>query len=350
MIPVMKPKLANFEMASRYLTEVDQNRIFTNYGPLVRQLEARYADFLGVKPENVVALVNATLAIQGCAQISEVKKWAMPNFTFAATAHAVKLAGKEIQLVDVNRENWKINLEYVNSKSLGIIPVMPFGSPVDIKDYAHWDHIIVDAAASLGSTLSNIKMLKPDHFVIYSLHATKVLGAGEGSIVICGSQEKAKLLRAWANFGFTELRESSFIGTNAKMTEYVAAFALAALDQKNTEESEWNKVLSYKKRLMEEIGMLNISDLYPGFRPYWIFHLEESTKSLIDNLNINGIGNRSWWATPISSMAAFSDIEVIGGSSISLELSKSLIGLPMWRDLSFKSIDKIVEIIESSVK
>jgi dTDP-4-amino-4,6-dideoxygalactose transaminase len=346
----MKPKLASYEMAGKYLSEIDLNRVYTNYGPLVRQVENRYADFLGVKPEAIVALVNATLAIQGCVQISKIQKWAIPNFTFAATAHAVALAGKELQLVEVNKSDWKMNLNHLDSSNLGIIPVMPFGSPVNIEDYALWDHVVVDAAASLGSTLSNVEKLKPDQFIIYSLHATKVLGAGEGSIVVCGSEENAKLLRAWANFGFTETRESRFLATNAKMTEFVAAYALAALDQKDTEEAEWARVLSYKKKLMEEMGTLNVSDLYPGFRPYWIFQIQDNTKSLIDNLNKNGIGNRTWWSTPISSMPAFSHFQIVGGDSISLELSARLIGLPMWRDLSLNTVEKIAEIINSSIK
>jgi dTDP-4-amino-4,6-dideoxygalactose transaminase len=349
-IPVMKPKLAKFEMAEKYLREIDQNRVFTNYGPLVKQVEFRYADYLGVKPENVVALVNATLAIQGCVQISKIQKWAIPNFTFAATAHAVIVAGKELQLVEVNGSDWKMNLEDLNVSNLGIIPVMPFGSPVNIEDYALWDHVVVDAAASLGSTLTNVDKLKPDQFIVYSLHATKVLGAGEGSIIICGSEENAKLLRAWANFGFMETRESSFLGTNAKMTEFAAAYALAALDHKDAEEFEWTKVLSHKKKLMEEIGMLNVSDLYPGFRPYWIFQIQDNTKSLVENLNKNGIGNRTWWSAPISNMPAFSQIEIVGGKSISLELSTRLIGLPMWRDLSLNTVEKIAEIVNLSIE
>jgi dTDP-4-amino-4,6-dideoxygalactose transaminase len=227
---------------------------------------------------------------------------------------------------------------------------MPFGSPVDIEEYANWDHVVIDAAASLGSTLSNIEKLKPDQYVVYSLHATKVLGAGEGSIVVCGSEENAKFLRAWANFGFMETRESRFLATNAKMNEFVAAYALAALDQKIIEEAEWTKVLGHKKWLMEEIGMLNISDLYSGFRPYWIFQIQENTQSLIENLNKNGVGNRTWWSTPISSMPPFSQLEIVGGDSISLDLSKRLIGLPMWRDLSLNAIEKIAEIVKSSIE
>lgn len=182
----------------------------------------------------------------------------------------------------------------VTSKNVGIIPVMPFGSPVNIEDYLNWDCVFIDAAASLGSTLENVEKLKPDHFIVYSLHATKVLGAGEGSIVVCGSEDNAKKLCAWANFGFTETRNSNFLATNAKMSEIPAAYALAALDQKDVEQAEWTKVLNFKEKRLREMGMLNIWDLYPGFRPYWIFQIQDHTKNLIENLNRNQIGNRTW--------------------------------------------------------
>lgn len=344
----MRPKLASFELASKYLIEINQNRIFTNYGPLVKQVESKFADFLGVPATKVVALVNATLAIQGCVQISPARKWAIPNFTFAATAHAVSIAGKEFQLNEVRRSDWKLDLDYIDSTNIGILPVMPFGSPVDAKDYLEWDHVIIDAAASLGSSQNNLDWLKPGHFVIYSLHATKVLGAGEGSIVICGSEENAKMLRAWANFGFISDRKSSFIATNAKMTEFVAAYALAALDQKEIESAEWERALNYKNELMTGIGKANLSDLYPGYRPYWIFDLNNSHNSLVDNLKSNQIESRHWWAAPLSKMPAFSNIKVVGGDSISLSLASNLIGLPMWRDLSNESIERIANIIENN--
>lgn len=109
----------------------------------------------------------------------------------------------------------------VTSKNVGIIPVMPFGSPVNIEDYLNWDCVVIDAAASLGSTLENVEKLKPDHFIVYSLHATKVLGAGEGSIVVCGSEDNAKKLCAWANFGFTEAAIQIFWRLTPKCRKYL---------------------------------------------------------------------------------------------------------------------------------
>ena len=139
MIQVMKPKLASFQMASYYLRQIDSNRIYSNYGSLVRELESRYGLLFGVSPNRVVALANATLAIQGCAQNSQVEEWAVPNFTFAATALAIQQSGKKMRILEVNPVDWKIDRELIDSDGVGIIPVMPFGAPTLVKDYLNWE-------------------------------------------------------------------------------------------------------------------------------------------------------------------------------------------------------------------
>ena len=45
----MKPKLPTVKMVEIYLKTLDTNKIYTNRGPLVRQLELRFADLLKVK-------------------------------------------------------------------------------------------------------------------------------------------------------------------------------------------------------------------------------------------------------------------------------------------------------------
>lgn len=348
MIPVMKPKLASFEDASKYLREIDSRRIYTNYGPLIKELERRYAEYFDIKSEHVVVLANATLAIQGCIEISQAEEWAVPNFTFAATAHAVLIAGKNLQLVEVGESDWKMDLKYVEPNKVGLLPVIPFGGPVNTSDYAEFDHVIIDAAASLGAPTPNLKSFSDEHFIVYSLHATKVLGAGEGAIVICGSEENARRLRSWANFGFSDARVSNFRGTNAKMSEFAAAYALAALDGRKHEELEWISALTYKSKRLEQIGADNVSDHYPGFRPYWIFDLNEDNGGLIAKFNARNIGNRAWWSSPISDMPAFATIPVVGGIEVSRRLSRNLIGLPMWRDISTDELDLILDVIAAN--
>lgn len=342
MIPVMKPKLPSFDLVSKYLRSIDESRIYSNFGPLVKTLESRYAEYLGVQENQVVAFSNATMAIQGCVEISEVKQWVVPNYTFAATAHSVLQARKQLLLVDVSLADWKIDTCLIPLGQVGIIPVMPFGCTVNLADYFEWDSVVVDAAASLGAPLIGAQTMKPTHFVIYSLHATKVLGAGEGAIIVCGSAEYAQKLRSWANFGFVAARSSSFIATNAKMTEITASYGLASLDQREAEEYEWVEALTAKNRLVLEAGISNISDIYLGFRPYWIHETHGDVELLSKYLEDRGIGTRTWWPIPLSEMPAFCQAPLIGENKNAKRLSSAHIGLPFWREIPLSLIDKIV--------
>jgi dTDP-4-amino-4,6-dideoxygalactose transaminase len=351
MIPVMKPILPSYEIAREYLKRIELSRIYSNRGPLVRELETKYADLFGIESSRVVAMANATLALQACVQLSERKKWAVPNYTFAASGLAVLQAQKKLVLIEVRSEDWKIDLSLVDRTIYGLVPVIPFGAPINFANYSSFDDVVIDAAASLGAPIHGIEEMKSGHFIVFSLHATKVLGAGEGSIVVCGSIDAANELRSWLNFGFDEFRESNILGTNAKMSEFSAAFALSSYDNLETEKRDWLKLIEKKKLLLNYFDLDNFSDHLPGFRPYWIFDAQETDSDLlILKLKNRNIESRRWWPKPLSKMKIFGEIEVIGGDRVACSLSKGLLGLPFWRDMSIETLEEIVSVLHRELK
>jgi dTDP-4-amino-4,6-dideoxygalactose transaminase len=81
----MKPKLATFEQVAPFLQRIDQNNIYSNHGPLVCELEEAYSRFFNVDKDLVVALANATQAIQGLISVSKNSEWIVPDYTFSET-------------------------------------------------------------------------------------------------------------------------------------------------------------------------------------------------------------------------------------------------------------------------
>jgi dTDP-4-amino-4,6-dideoxygalactose transaminase len=171
------------------------------------------------------------------------------------------------------------------------------------------------------------------------------LGAGEGSLVICGSENAAKELRSWCNFGFFDSRNSRRIGTNAKMSEISAAYGLASLDSYTQEASEWSESLMIKNQLLAQVQSSNFSDTYPGFRPYWIYDCKDiDAPKLHEYLATKGIDSRFWWPNTISSMPAFQGaFKSNGNSKVAQNLATRLLGLPMWRGISNKELQLIVD-------
>ena len=106
---------------------------------------------------------------------------------------------------------------------------------MDLTAYQSWhEHgvpVVVDAAASFGATAAG------GHFgknfpgaVVFSFHATKAFGIGEGGLVYSRDTDLISRIRQAANFGFSETRECVLTGLNGKLSEYAAAIALATLD------------------------------------------------------------------------------------------------------------------------
>jgi dTDP-4-amino-4,6-dideoxygalactose transaminase len=346
----MKPQLPPYEKLKPFLERIDESNIYSNFGPLSWELRTAYAEYFNVDPELIIPIANATLAIQGCLEILEQKNWLIPDYTFAATAHAAVSARKSVSVLDVSLDDFQIDVpDYLNSIEYGIIPVMPFGANINFKNWLGFDGLVIDAAASLGAPPPNFSEMPKDSMVVYSLHATKVLGAGEGALVICENPELANQLRSWSNFGFGATRTAIMVGANAKMSEYSCAVALASILDFKVEKEAWEAPLEAIRTLQLPERYRTIVDSYPGFRPYWIIQVENlrELNHLASYLNEHEIGSQTWWGTPITRMPAFRHLSILGDRPNANYLSESHLGLPIWKGISLSELAYIEESLNS---
>jgi len=359
-IPVLKPRLPNLESISSYIERIDLSGSYSNNGPLVRELESRYAGILGVEPQKVIAVSNATLGITLAVQNQTPNLWRVPDFTFGATALAVLNAGKQLMLEDVDEKTWDLQLpSQFTEENVGHLVVMPFGNNSSFSKWKTISNVVFDAAASIGDPSWDLGKLTHTHTVVFSLHATKVFGAGEGGLIVCGNPLNADLIRCSINFGFNSARHISTLGTNAKMSEYSAAIALASLDQKNIEISEWETSQQLARNLASQVGHRNPNLEASPVNPYFLLRFKDEN-SLINFENSStqvNIETRRWWPLAIHEMPFFSEqprlsiTHKLDKKSVSVALSSTILGLPMSRDLSnefFRRITPLFERFEST--
>lgn len=203
-LPVARPSMPRAEALLPYLERIDASRNYSNFGPLVSELERRLADRLGVAPECLVTVANATAGLTlALGAVAEGRSGVclMPSWTFVATAHAVVAAGLTPYLVDVDEGSWALTpalalnaLSRIDAPVVAVMPVAPFGAPVDV---AAWDRftaltgvpVVIDAAAGHDTVRSG---RSPS---VVSLHATKIMGAGEGGYVVCDRPEVIALVK-----------------------------------------------------------------------------------------------------------------------------------------------------------
>ena len=65
---------------------------------------------------------------------------------------------------------------------------------------------------------------------VYSFHATKILNTFEGGAIVTNDDELAEKARLMNNFGFVDLDDVKYLGTNGKMSEIAGAMGLTLLE------------------------------------------------------------------------------------------------------------------------
>jgi dTDP-4-amino-4,6-dideoxygalactose transaminase len=349
-IPVMKPNLPREKYIKKYVKLMEKNQIYSNYGPLVEELENRFSEYFGVEKELVVLCANATIAIQGTAYLMPIQKFHVPSFTFPASITGVLNSGKEVQIDDISLSDWKINSRDEDSAD-GIVEVLPFGAPLKMRENAKWDYKIIDAAASIGSEPFYFQEMQTNWVTIFSLHATKIMGIGEGGIAVFKSKNFAQEFRSWINFGFNGERNSVLAGINGKMSEITAAYGHAVLDNWAQEKVRRIKLKEKIDKVSSDLSIESITSSYPGVNPYWIADLKDSqTANRIERfLALNDVETRRWWSFGCHKMPAFVYFADKRQFPNTETVSERTLGLPMFVEMTDKQITYIHNCIQSAL-
>jgi dTDP-4-amino-4,6-dideoxygalactose transaminase len=346
----MRPRMPDPGLVLPRLRAVADAGIYSNRGPQVIELEARLARLLGIGPAHVAMASSATTALTGAVALSDAERFIVPSFTFTATPAAVLNAGRALVWGDIDETGWWLSDDverpaHGSGRADGLVPVVPFGGPLDqaFARYATDREVVLDAAASLGSSLSSLSGLSPTWAVVFSLHATKVLPAGEGGIVVFGDPARAQRFRSWTNFGLSGSRESQLVGSNAKMSEHTACWAHASLDGWETERSEWHDARSRVVALSDRLGLQLALASRDGANPYWIgvFDDVERTDAVEETLRRAGIGTRRWWTRGCHRMPAYAGVPAQGTLEVTERVAARTLGLPMFRGISDQELDRI---------
>lgn len=346
-IPVLVPTVPNYKHIKKYLKKIDRSRTYSNFGPLNRSLILRASQYLSIPEALIQTCSNATLAIEGAIKTSGAKEkfWELPSWTFAATAAALLNSNSKGRFVDVDASTWRANF---SSDVINVLDVLPFGDDLDLSRIPSSARcVVIDAAASIHS-LENCRLefQKPIALII-SLHATKSLPAGEGALFVTNNPEWSEKFRRWTNFGFDDNRNPTFIGTNAKMSEYSAAVALASFDSLNSVRHRMLELGKKVRNVSQDLGLEIHPALQKGLStPYWILKTnnEESRNAIQSRLQKNSIMFRQWWGSGCHNHSAFANIAK-NSLEITDHLSRTTLGIPFHLNLGKREIGRIAQCI-----
>lgn len=211
---------------------------FSNDGPVVRELESRIAEMVGVK--HCVAVCNGTIALEiAIRALGLTGEVIVPSYTFVATAHALSWQGLTPVFADIDPETHNLDPEAVRRmitpRTTGIIGVHLWGRPAPVQELQeiadeHDLTLMFDAAHAFGCTYRGRMIGGFGRAEVFSFHATKFFNTFEGGAVMTDDDDLAAAMRLMRNFGFNGLDSVVHPGTNGKMIEVCAAMGLTNLD------------------------------------------------------------------------------------------------------------------------
>lgn len=347
----MRPQVPTVQAVLPYLREMSASGIFSNHGPLAQRLEVRLSEeILGVPPDRVAVCASGTIALQGACFLAPAERFRVPSFTFPATPLAALASGSRVVLAAIDRDSWWVAPADV-PEATGVVAVAPFGASLRSAPLMGDYPVIYDLAASIGNIYGQARDLADGSCAILSLHATKVLGVGEGGAYIGASREDAERFRAWINFGFAGQRVSRTRGTNGKMSEAAAAYGLAALDQWRVEVREWEAARRLTDMVDAAFGIGAPACLEARVSPYWIVQFTEPSVARGVELALAeaGISTRRWWGAGCHFMPALSELEREEMADVEW-VAATTVGLPMYRGLTEAAVDSVARILSRFVQ
>lgn len=361
-IPVMRPQLPTADDVLPYLRRIDEARYYTNFGPLLRELEVRLADFYGVSGNQLALAANGTVALSAALLAVGAKprsRCLVPSWTFVATAAAAWAANLEPYFVDVDEATWTMNPRALASRGdlerVGaVIVVSPFGAPVDT---AAWDRfmdetnipVIIDCAASFD-TVQAIDQARPGRSpIMVSLHATKVFGAGEGAFVVSTDEQTVLRFRQICNFGVWE-RPGQILGYNGKLSEYHCAVGLAQLDRWPQRREQLVRVTD---RYRDSLGAIPGLALLPHYGDGWVscycnVATDSPAVSMIEWLRECGVETRRWWRSGVHGQPAYRGF-ARDPLPVTERLGERVFGLPFFPDIDDAQVERVVTAVQALV-
>lgn len=242
-------------------------------GPTVESFERAFAN--RVSARHAVACSNGTAALHlGCLALGlgPGDHAVVPALTFVATANAVRLAGAEVVLADVDPETGLLTPDHLSAALAraegpvkAALPVHLAGQCADLDGLAEVAKakgltLLEDACHALGSDYAGEPVGNCRHgsLTAFSLHPVKIIAMGEGGVVTTNDDQLASRLGRLRNHGRSgaEMKE---LGLNYRASDIHCALGLSQL-------GKLDRFVARRRALVERYDEL-IGALGPSVRP-----------------------------------------------------------------------------------
>ncbi|KAB1068383.1 DegT/DnrJ/EryC1/StrS family aminotransferase [Tamlana haliotis] len=352
------------------IQEVIENTAFIN-GPKVHDFQKKLENYLDVK--HVIPCANGTDALQiammglGLKPGDEV---ITADFTFAATVEVIALLQLTPVLVDVNPNDFNINIEAIKNaitpKTKAIVPVHLFGQCANMEAImeiaqAHDLFVIEDNAQAIGANYTFKDGRKVKAGTIGNVGATsffpsKNLGCyGDGGAIFTNDDELAHTIRGVVNHGMYERYHHDVVGVNSRLDSIQAAVLDAKLPLLDAYNARRIEAANKYDAAFKDIDCIEIPFRYGDvdnhvFHQYTLKVKGVDRDALVKHLNEKEIPCGVYYPIPLHKQKAYLDERYVESNfEVTNQLVKEVISLPMHTELDNEQINYITTTITNFI-
>ncbi len=339
-------------------------------GPEVKKFQAELEEYLGVK--HVIPCANGTDALQIALMAIDAEpgdEIITPSFTYIATAEVIALLGLTPIFVEVDTDNFTLDIEDVRAKitekTKAIIPVHLYGACADmdaIMEIAdeHDLKIIEDTAQAIGTTYRSKSGQTHSagsigHIGTTSFFPSKNLGCfGDGGAMMTNDDDLAAKLRMIANHGQRIKYIHDSIGCNSRLDSIQAAVLRVKLKHLDTYTQERNRAANYYSQYLGELEQIQPPQTPEnsdhGFHQYTIKLTGVDRDALKEYLNDLGIPANIYYPVPVHLQKGYTKYGFgVGDLPVTEALSEVVLSLPMHTELEKEQQDFIINSIKDFI-
>jgi len=210
-------------------------------GPMVREFEEKWADFVGT--DHAIAVTNGTVAIQlalNAIGLEPGDEVIVPSLTFGSTATAVVHQAGVPVFADIDRELYTLDhtdLERcLTDCTVAVMPVHLYGHPAEMDEICafaeeHDLYVVEDAAQAHGARYRGARVGSIGDVGCFSFYATKNITSGEGGIVTTDNDAIAEQIRLLRSHAMSDRDHHVALGYNYRMSDIHGALGAAQVDR-----------------------------------------------------------------------------------------------------------------------
>ena len=238
-------------------------------GPKIRELEKKWASYIGAKYAITVNSCTSGLhAACGAIGIGPGDEVIVSPYTMSASASCVLVYNAVPIFADIDEDNFCLSAESIEKvitpRTKAIVVVHIMGQPADMDGIMklavkHKLKVIEDCAQAPGAEYKNKKVGTLGDIGVFSLNYHKHIHTGEGGVAVTNDAELDKRLRLIRNHGEAVVEDMgehnlvNMLGFNYRMTEIEAAIGIEQLKKLDRLVEKRIRLADYLTRELSDI-------------------------------------------------------------------------------------------------